>query len=486
MNARDLVSVSFENLRRSKLRTALTIAGVVIAVATFTAMLSFAAGNQRYFTTAFREFGLLSTMTVTPFRDAPADASAPRVLNEEAVRALAAIPGVRLAYPYSTFAVTAAVRDTAVASTARAIPLTALSTKLQNRVLGGAVFSADSAREAIVTHEFVESVAAEPESLLGRPLVISLKAASLDSAFAASFDAPVLEAGRLFERVDLDSVLDPGYRGRFVRHELSERSRRFFDGFMNRQETVAETLVIVGVAPEDRAHPFQTTPIVIPEGVAVSLASRGMIVDGNMADLLAALRDGRLFEPEGGGGRSFPRVTLELEPLVDPAVVRDSVEALGYRGFSFAEQFREMQRFMVYFYAGLGVVGLIALVTAALGIINTLVMSVSERRREIGILKSLGADEDDIHRLFLMESAAIGAIGSVIGIGCGWVGTRIVAAVGKVIMEREGMPVFDPFALPVWLVLGALLLGVAVSVAAGLFPAARAAAVDPVEALRGE
>lgn len=104
---------------------------------------------------------------------------------------------------------------------------------------------------------------------------------------------------------------------------------------------------------------------------------------------------------------------------------------------SLAKQFDEMQRIMVYFYLGLGVVGIIALVTASLGIINTLVMSITERRREIGILKSLGADDSDIRRLFLVESGVIGVIGASAGVVVGWVGTRVAAMVGKIIARVD-------------------------------------------------
>jgi ABC-type antimicrobial peptide transport system permease subunit len=113
-------------------------------------------------------------------------------------------------------------------------------------------------------------------------------------------------------------------------------------------------------------------------------------------------------------------------------------------------------------------------------------MSVTERRREIGILKSLGAHESDIRWLFLVESGMIGAIGAAVGIFVGWLGTRVVALIARTIMEREDMPVFDPFALPMWLIGLAFAFGVLVSVIAGLYPAARAARVDPVEALRSE
>jgi len=486
---RDVVDISLRNLWRIKLRATLTVAGVVIAIATFVAMLSFAAGNHRYFKTAFREFGLLNQMSVRP-RHADANASDTTdvaVLDAAAVEKLGRLPGVRLAYPYASFDVRASVLDTTVSTTARALSIDVMRTTLFARILGGAVFSSDDAREAIVTRDFVERVGAHPDSLVGRRLIVSMRLASLDSALAATIDNPRSEVSRLMRTIVLDSIYHPEYQRRMVQRELGARMSRFFEALMTRQVTVADTLTIAAVAPDDPEYKMNTSPVVIPERTARRLHAGGFSVSENPADLLAAARDGTLFDPESAyDTRSFPRVTLELEPLANHAAVKDSAEAMGFRAYSFAEEFAEIQRFMVYYYLGLGIVGLIALATASLGIINTLVMAVSERRREIGVLKSLGADEGVIRGLFLMESAVIGAVGSALGLIIGWGATRIVTLVLKEIMKREDMPIFDPFDLPLWLVGLALAFGLAVSLAAGLYPAARAARVDPVEALRSE
>jgi ABC-type antimicrobial peptide transport system permease subunit len=487
MTFHDLIEISFRNLWRSKLRTLLTTAGVVIAIATFVAMLSFAAGNHRYFTRAYHELGLINQMSVTPRTVNSADTTEAAVLDSGALTEISKIPGVELAYPYSVFDVEVAVLDTSFAVRARALPRDAVRTAMFSKILGGADFSSESAHEVIVTHEFVDLLKTEPDSLLGKELVISMKVSRLDSALTATMDHPSVEVGNLLRSVDEDSINDQGYRRRFIRRELSSRIGRFISGLMERQASVLDTLIITGIAPGDASYGLRTSPVVIPERTARRLSSGGIVTGGNPADLLMSLREGTLFKAAGDfDSRSYPRVTLVLEPLANHKTVKDSLQAMGFSAFSFAEQFDNMQRFMVYYYLGLGIIGVIALVTAALGIINTLVMSITERRREIGILKSLGGYENDIRSLFLVESAAIGAVGSTAGIVVGWIGTRVVAVIMRALMQREDIPVFDPFALPVWLVFLAFAFGLLISVLAGLFPAARAARVDPVEALRTE
>ncbi|MBD3333208.1 FtsX-like permease family protein, partial [candidate division GN15 bacterium] len=115
-----------------------------------------------------------------------------------------------------------------------------------------------------------------------------------------------------------------------------------------------------------------------------------------------------------------------------------------------------------------------------------MIMSILERRREIGVLKSLGADDSHIRLFFLVESATIGLVGGVVGVVFGWIITRIASEVAQVIMTQRDIPPVDLFALPWWLVLVSLALGLVVSVLAGYYPAVRAARVDPVQALRGE
>lgn len=138
----------------------------------------------------------------------------------------------------------------------------------------------------------------------------------------------------------------------------------------------------------------------------------------------------------------------------------------------FVEQIGDVISRITRFVTGIAV---IALVVGAIGIANIMLVSVTERTREIGIMKAVGARNRDVMQLFLFESALLGIAGSVVGVPLGivvgWLATRY-AEVG--------------FALaPVWMVL-AVAVGVLVGVVSGLYPAWRAARVDPIDALRHE
>jgi hypothetical protein len=308
----------------------------------------------------------------------------------------------------------------------------------------------------------------------------------VDSGIARIMDSKDMSLMRVMRRVRVDSLQDRDYMSRVLRNEASQAFKRFLDGYMNAQRVVSDTLVICGVREGGRGGiRLRGEQIVVPMATASRFNVGGPT--GNPADLFGAMRSGALFsQSEDGSGKTFPQVTISFDPKVYYKNIRDSVEAMGFRTFSFAAEFEQIQKMFLYLDLALGVIGLIALFTASLGIVNTMVMSITERRKEIGVLKSLGADERDIRWLFLVESGVIGMIGTVMGIFFGWVITRIVSAIAQGYMRREGIPEMDLFSLPPWLILIALGVGVGVSVLAGLYPAARAARVDPVEALRNE
>ena len=132
-------------------------------------------------------------------------------------------------------------------------------------------------------------------------------------------------------------------------------------------------------------------------------------------------------------------------------------------------------------------VGSVALVVAGLGIVNTLLMSVLERYREIGTYKALGASDGDVRVLFLAEAGLVGLLGGLGGLALGRVVSWLLEVIVNGIARSKGIdePVMV-FAFPWQLLAGAVLFALAVSVAGGVYPASRAARVDPIRALRAE
>jgi len=127
---------------------------------------------------------------------------------------------------------------------------------------------------------------------------------------------------------------------------------------------------------------------------------------------------------------------------------------------------------------GAFIIGIIALVVAGIGIMNIMLVSVTERTREIGIRKSLGAKPRDILRQFLLEAVVLCNVGGVIGVLIGFL-------FGNVLVKAGMSSSFEAVVPVEWAVVG-LLFCTAVGVLFGLLPAARAARLDPIEALRYE
>jgi len=484
---RDLVSLPLGNLWRIKLRSALTISGVMIAIGAFVSMLSFGAGNQEFVTEQYEQLGLLTTMHVYPPHEDELDSTTVegRRLNDSTVAWLNSLPGVSLAYPFNSYQVTAAFLDTVVTVDAQAVPASATGTRLFSQLEAGDMFDSDSGRQVVVGSRFLHDLGVESvDSIVGKEIIVSVERIRLDSGLVHLLQGAGESVERVFVDGWIDSVQNLEYVKRVASDEFGLALGRFADGVFSHPVTVSDTLTIVGVLRSGQGR-SRVEPLLLPVSTARRFNNAGMSNDPT--ELYTAFRNGRVGigdSPNVHG--EYPRITLQLNPSTPFHQVKDSVEAAGLRTFSFAEQFEEITRFFLYFDMALGLIGLIALTTASLGIVNTMVMSIMERRREIGVLMSLGASRRDIRILYLFESALIGAVGAAAGIVLGWLVARVASAIAQYYMAQEGMDPVDLFALPWWLILIAFTFGLVVSIAAGAYPASRAARVDPMEALRAE
>jgi len=187
------------------------------------------------------------------------------------------------------------------------------------------------------------------------------------------------------------------------------------------------------------------------------------------------------------GGREGPRSMLLVAKTVEGAgELEERVSAMGLQVRSVREVFDSIKKYLHGATIAAGFLAGVAVFVAALGIVNTMVMSVLERTREIGLLKSLGATDGDVAALFLAEAGLLGLVGGAVGVALGaalgglgnWAGRRILE--DKMLMPFEG----TLFERPWWLLVGGAAFAVVVGLVAALVPALRAARVNPVEALR--
>lgn len=134
----------------------------------------------------------------------------------------------------------------------------------------------------------------------------------------------------------------------------------------------------------------------------------------------------------------------------------------------------------------LGGIGGIALVVAAVGVVNTMVMSILERTREIGVMRAVGARRSTVSRVFTFEAGLLGFIGGVIGLGLGYGIILLANPLVNDQLQSNNIMSSNIITLPLWLIVGVVSLTTVIGLLAGLYPARRAAKLDPVEALHYE
>ena len=186
------------------------------------------------------------------------------------------------------------------------------------------------------------------------------------------------------------------------------------------------------------------------------------------------------------GKPSYASLTVRAKSPSQVEGIETAIKNMGFSAFSLLDATRNLRLFFAVFDLLLAIFGSLALAVATLSIINTLVMAILERRREIGVLKALGAADRDVKQLFFVEAGVMGLLGGTLGVGFGWLIGRAVTWGTNIYLRRQNLPPAHVFSVPWWLVLGAIAFAIIVSLAAGLYPASRAARLNPVEALRYE
>src|SRR5262245_32167989 len=452
MTFNDTINLSLRNLLQSKLRTALTTLGVSIGIASLAGMVSFGVGLQDQVVGRFMQSGVFDAITVT----SPSILGAPGLvlagrglrgrgglggnpqtpgppLNDEAVKQILALENVREAYPNLRVPVQMTLGEFSRTGAATGVPMSAKSEGAFQTFSHGSFFANDSDSACIITLNLAKQIVEQdPGSLIGKSFTLSYAASSSDAQDAG-------QGGFQVRRVDLQCPIVG----------IVERDPAF--------------LPLVGGGPGPG--------LMIPLKLAKTMD----------AEVVASAQS---FLNDRSLSKSYAAITVKVSQAQFTQDVEDRLRQLGFTAFSVNDALKGAKNAFIILDLMLSLTGSIALAVSSLGIVNTMVMSILERTREIGIMKAIGASDNDIRRIFLIEASAIGLLGGLLGIALGWTVGRVINLGANLYIQSQGGTPGTLFSLPLWLIASAIAFSITVSLIAGSYPASRAARLDPIQALR--
>ncbi|MDB5348797.1 MAG: ABC-type transport system, involved in lipoprotein release, permease component [Planctomycetota bacterium] len=522
MRASDLLSIAVSALAQQKVRTALTVLGVAVGTFALIVSISVGQGVDRAILDLFRGTNALRQVAVyVKYETVPGDVpeanktvigdmseskrarlrhamirkwdrrSVARVknrLDQEGLERLAKVPHVERLVPVVQHAGRGKVegfsKDLEV-NFSSADP----DSDFNNRLIAGRSLTNDVCQEAIV-HEFLlyelGMVADEDvRKAIGKSIRLEYRMGrgsnwSLTHLLtfgpkgftAIESEALIRALHRLAILIKLLPI--PGEE-RVAFLKLLERSPIETESM--REDIFEETFTIVGVMrealPEDEkrnnlffAGNSNGTDILLPPRTAAKFFLRSSVLAEN----------------------GLNNAVLIVDRDENVKAVTKAVEASGFSQSSLVQVLETIRMNVLLISLATAFIAAVALTVAAIGITNTMIMSVLERIHEIGIMKALGARTSQIRVIFLVEGAFIGLLGGSLGLLLSWLASIPGDRFAKSIMEAQTpRPVAGSlFAFPLWLVLGGPALAALITMLASVYPASRAAKVDPITSLRHE
>jgi putative ABC transport system permease protein len=463
MRISDYIGQACSNLWKKKLRTFLTTSGVVIGIGALISMFAFGQGIQRNITDQFKKLDLFNYINVfardsygrrgpssdpderggrraerrrqRARRTEDANRPGPR-LDAQFLEEAKKIDGVEAAFPEMRFPAQIRLGGREEFTLVQVLSADVCRSGLV-KLRSGACYASDEPNELVISDSLLRRLnVKDPESAPGTKIEIA----------TLTMDFSLTNLLRM--------AFSSGGQGLpFARENY--------------------TFTVVGVAERmgfGGPIPVQSD-VLIPPGPAAGMRKLS----------LTSVWD--LFTP-AGGATSYSMISIKVQSPSYVAPVKAELESRGFRTFALLDQLGQMRIAFLIMDMILIAVGMIGITVASLGIVNTMVMSILERYREIGIMKAVGATDGDVQRIFLFESGVIGLLGGSIGLGLGWAVSMVINEVINTLMARQGAPRMEYFSFPWWLCLGAIAFSILVSLIAGVYPTRRAARVDPVVALR--
>ena len=493
MSFSDILRLALRNLREAKLRATLTSMGVIVGVAVIVTMVSFGLGLQRNMLSRFRALDLFNeirvfgksiftmAMNVDPKlrRDAtPGERRGPafrpnqeatRILDDAAIAEIQNIPKVAYVEPDINFTTYIRCNDQVSPATVGGASVPNSSSRFKT-FAAGQMISSLNADEVVIDEVITDTCGyAKPEDAIGKTiefLTTRTEAKGNDKPEEKKSDENADEAFSFFGLPLEDSQTAPA------------------------NSIVGRRLRIAGVlGREKRDGAAQGGPVGLMMNahmyVPLPIAREWSVKHRNpMSEVALALarQSGELDEKQNEG---YSSAVVRVSDPVALTEVRKQIHERGFASVSIVDQLDQIRTVFLIIDSVLGLLGGISLLVASFGIANTMIMSILERTREIGIMKAIGAEDREIRLIFFFEAAVIGLTGGVIGVLAAWAIEAIANRLAyRFVLKPQGASFVDFFSMPPYLWLGAMLFALLVSILAALYPASRAARIDPVRALR--
>ncbi|HET6977684.1 MAG TPA: FtsX-like permease family protein [Pyrinomonadaceae bacterium] len=484
MSFLDILHLALRNLRQAKLRAILTTMGVIVGVAVIVTMMSFGLGLQGNMLARFKALDLfneiqvfgrgLSNLAGLDNRSRReegergngrrrTDKTPTRILDDAGIKEISEIKGVAYVEPSVNFGAYVRANGKLLTQTVGGANIPNASTRFQN-FAAGKMIESPAAEEAVVSERFIKDFGyAKPADAIGQTL--ELLAPPSDNK---TKEAPKEEETPNFFGIPLD---DPG-----LDESSSDLEVKTF-----RIAGVLSTEIKEGAGQGGLRGMMPGAGIYLPLQMAHqwTIRHRGPM---SQVELALARASGNLAEGQTEG---YDRAVVRVEDPVQLTEVRQKITDLGFSSFSIVDEIDQIRTVFLIIDSVLGLLGGISLLVASFGIANTMIMSILERTREIGIMKAIGAEDREIKLIFFVEAAVIGVVGGIVGVVVAWgidgLANRLAY---RFILKPQGASFIDFFSMPLYLSVGAILFALVVSILAALYPASRAARIDPVRALR--
>ena len=426
----DLLRMAFMNLWRRKLRAVLTVLGMVIGVSSIVVMMSLGVGIRQATMESYENMGSLTNITVSSWRwveNANGNSSSTETkLDKKAVETMRQIPGVVAVMPqinaYGIIKSGKWIADTSILAidgeVAEQFGIELSEGRYPEYKRGGDTHEIVLS-ESVLGWFYDPNTGKQAVDREGNPKV------TMDSRFQLTFDYNAAFGSRNTE---------PGY----------------VPGKTYRINAVGK------VSPDNNEFSWYC------------------LMDLEALQKLAKENEKFISLDTS----TYNSVLVKCDSTDSVASVKEAIDAMGYGTSSLQDSLEQAEQQMQQIQYLLGAIGGVSLLVAAIGIMNTMMMSIYERTREIGIIKVLGCRMDNIAELFLTEAAFIGLIGGALGLGISY---GLAAIINKFI----GSSGFNAL-IPLWLALGALIFSIAVALVSGLYPAIRAMRLSPLTAIRNE